>query len=75
MSNGSSEMKKPTPDSTRAMINDRTANLAEGGLSITITNYSEHSLKLVATQPLRPGEYALSSRAAFLNLFCFGVDE
>jgi hypothetical protein len=34
-----------------------------------------YSLKIVPTQQLRPGEYALSSRAAFLNLFCFGVDE
>jgi hypothetical protein len=40
-----------------------------------ITRYGEHSLKIVPTQPLRRGEYALSSRSAFLNLFCFGVDE
>jgi hypothetical protein len=54
---------------------DSTSNLAEGEVPVTITRYGEHSLKIVPTQPLRPGEYALSSRAAFLNLFCFGVDE
>jgi hypothetical protein len=52
-----------------------TSNLAEGEVPVTITKYGEHSLKIVPTQLLRPGEYALSSRAAFLNLFCFGVDE
>ena len=52
-----------------------TSNLAEGELPITITKYGEHSLKIVPAHPLRPGEYALSSRAAFMNLFCFGVDE
>ena len=51
------------------------ANLAEGEVPIAITKYGQHSLKIVPTQPLRPGEYVLSSRAAFLNLFCFGVDE
>ena len=52
-----------------------TSNLAEGEVPVTITRYGEHSLKIVPTQPLRPGEYALSTRAAFLNLFCFRVDE
>ena len=52
-----------------------TSNLAEGEVPVAITRYGEHSLKIVPTRPLRPGEYALSSRAAFLNLFCFGVDE
>jgi len=50
-------------------------NLAEGEVPVTITKYGDHSLKIVPAQPLRPGEYALSTRAAFLNLFCFGVDE
>jgi hypothetical protein len=52
-----------------------TTNLAEGEVPVTITKYGEHSLKIVPAQPLRPGEYALSTRAAFLNLFCFGIDE
>jgi hypothetical protein len=52
-----------------------TSNLAEGEVPVAITRYGEHSLRIVPTQPLRPGEYALSSRAAFLNLFCFGVDQ
>jgi len=51
------------------------SNLAEGELPITFAKYGEHSLKITLAQPLRPGEYALSNRAAFLNLFCFGVDE
>ena len=54
---------------------DSTSNLAAGEVPVTITKYGEHSLKIVPAQPLRPGEYVLSSRAAFLNLFCFGVDE
>jgi hypothetical protein len=51
------------------------SNLAEGELPITFAKYGEHSLKITPAQPLRPGEYALSTRASFLNLFCFGVDE
>jgi hypothetical protein len=54
---------------------DSTSNLAEGEVPVTITRYGEHSLKIVPTQPLRHGEYALSNRAAFLNVFCFGVEE
>lgn len=34
-----------------------------------------NSLKIIPAKPLGPGEYAMSMRAAFLNLFCFGVDE
>ena len=52
-----------------------TQNLAEGEIPLTITRYGEHSLKIAPAQPLKPGEYALSMRAAFLNLFCFGIDE
>ena len=52
-----------------------TSNLAEGEVPVTITRYGAHSLKIVPSMPLRPGEYALSTRAAYLNLFCFGVDE
>ena len=51
------------------------SNLAEGEVPVTITKYGDHSLKIAPTQQLRPEEYALSMRAAFQNLFCFGVDE
>lgn len=51
------------------------SNLAEGELPITIAKYGARSLKITPSRPLRPGEYALSTRAAFLNLFCFGIDE
>ena len=54
---------------------DAASNLAEGEVPVTITTYGEHPLKIAPAQPLHPGEYALSSRTAFLNLFCFGVDE
>jgi hypothetical protein len=54
---------------------DITSNLAEGENPVTITKYGQYSLKSVLTQPLRPSEDVLSSRAAFLILFCFGVDE
>ena len=37
-------------------------------MPVTITRYGEHSLKIVPAHPLRPGEYALSTRSAFLNL-------
>jgi hypothetical protein len=44
-------------------------------LSGRIVKYGQHSLKIVPAKQLGPGEYALSMRAAFLNLFCFGIDE
>ena len=43
---------------------DSTSDLAAGEVPVTITRYCEHSLKIVPTQPLRRGEYALSSRSA-----------
>jgi hypothetical protein len=51
------------------------SNLAEGEVPVTIVKYGQHSLKIIAAQPLGPAEYALSMRAALLNLFCFGIDE
>jgi hypothetical protein len=51
------------------------ANLAEGEIPIVITKYGQHSLKITPSSPLPPGEYAVSMRAAFLDLFCFGVGE
>jgi hypothetical protein len=56
-------------------VGSSTSNLAEGEVPVTITKYGVHSLKITPAQPLHPGEYALSGRSAFLNLFCFGVDE
>jgi hypothetical protein len=52
-----------------------TQNLAEGEIPIIITKNDVHSLKITPAEPLKPGEYALSMRASFLNLFCFGIDE
>lgn len=51
------------------------SNLAEGELPVTITKYGTHSLKITPAKPLAPGEYALSMRAAFQNLFCFEIEE
>jgi hypothetical protein len=51
-----------------------TSNLAEGELPITIARYGTHSLKITPPSHLAPGEYALSLRSAFRDLFCFGVD-
>lgn len=51
-----------------------TTNLAEGQIPITFTKYGDHSVRIVPTQPLAPGEYALSTPIQFMELFCFGVD-
>ena len=50
-----------------------TTNLDEGQIPITFTKYGEHSVRMVPTQPLGPGEYGLST-PIFMELFCFGVD-
>jgi hypothetical protein len=56
-------------------VGGSSSNLAEGEVPVTIVKYGQHSLKIVPAKQLGPGEYALSMRAAFLNLFCFGIDE
>jgi len=56
-------------------VGGSSSNLAEGEVPVTIVKYGQRSLKIVPAKQLGPGEYALSMRAAFLNLFCFGIDE
>jgi len=61
------------PSSSITLVGTDTRGRRE--VPLTIVKYGQHSLKIVPAKPLGPGEYALSMRAAFLNLFCFGIDE
>jgi hypothetical protein len=51
-----------------------TSTLSEGDVPIQFEEYGRSSYRITPTQPLQPGEYALSIRGMSLQLYCFGVD-
>lgn len=52
-----------------------TSSMDEGAIPIRFEEYGSSSYRIVPQHPLSPGEYALTMKSTFSDLYCLGVDQ